>query len=365
MNTQTLLWLLGSLTALLLLITLLPFSRHQAWWIRIADFPRLQLAAFALFLLFAQILWLPWGQSSTWLMAGINLACLAYQAWWIVPNTPLYPKEVKSWRSAASSNTIRIMSVNVLTSNPHIDKLLAIVRRHDPDLLIAVETDRRWEAGLDTLQTAYPYSMKCPLDNLYGMHLYSRLPLHDTAIQFLVEKNVPSFHALVELRCGQRIRLHCLHPAPPSPVENDESTERDAELIIVAKAVAGAELPVIVAGDLNDVAWSATTRLFRKISRLLDPRVGRGMFNTFHARYPFLRWPLDHLFHSDHFAVSRIRRLAAFGSDHFPILMELVYVPDLQHEQHGLQPQAQDKAWARENAAAAGADKSQVHSPGQ
>ena len=54
-----------------------------------------------------------------------------------------------------------------------------------------------------------------------------------------------------------------------------------------------------------------------------DPRCGRGMFNTFHADYPFMRFPLDHVFHSAALALVAMRRLPHIGSDHFPILVEL------------------------------------------
>jgi endonuclease/exonuclease/phosphatase (EEP) superfamily protein YafD len=129
--------------------------------------------------------------------------------------------------------------------------------------------------------------------------------------------------------------LHGVHPEPPSPTEADSSLPRDAELLIVGRQVKGRDIPTIVAGDLNDVAWSYTTRLFQKISTLLDPRKGRGMFNSFHAKIPLLRWPLDHVFHSDHFVLDDMRRLPAFGSDHFPVYVRLVLQPGADRLQQG------------------------------
>ncbi|MEO7935915.1 MAG: endonuclease/exonuclease/phosphatase family protein, partial [Dokdonella sp.] len=96
-----------------------------------------------------------------------------------------------------------------------------------------------------------------------------------------------------------------------------------------------------------DVAWSSTTRLFRKLSGLLDPRVGRGMFNTFHADWWFMRWPLDHLFLSSHFTLKQLRRLPSIGSDHFPLLTVLQFTPKRGAAQKGLDADADDHARAK------------------
>jgi len=103
--------------------------------------------------------------------------------------------------------------------------------------------------------------------------------------------------------------------------------------LIIGEKVENSKKPILIFGDFNDVAWSHSTRLFQKVSELLDPRIGRGFFNTFHAGYPIFRWPLDHIFHSDHFKLVKMKRLKSIGSDHFPIYSKLYYNPDYQTEQ--------------------------------
>jgi hypothetical protein len=116
---------------------------------------------------------------------------------------------------------------------------------------------------------------------------------------------------------------------------------------------------------LNDVAWSATTRLFRKVSRLLDPRIGRGMYNTFHAGHWYMRWPVDHFFHSKDFTLVRLARLENCGSDHFPVLVELQCEDAAVGEGEGLNADAEDQSEAQEKMADEGVSSVQVHRPGE
>lgn len=323
-------------TLLIGLVTLLPLSRQPHWLVRVMDFPRLQIAILAAVLLVAQLLLLNLETRFGWVLISITTLCLMRQLWWILPYTLLWPKEVKTCEANDPGRQISIITANVLQANRNSDALIQLVAKYRPDILVTQESDQWWEDKLKALEADMPYSIKCPLDNFYGMHVFSSLPIDNKEICYLVENDVPSIHLTATLRSGDKVRMHFLHPAPPSPTENQESAERDAELIVVAKSIAKTAQPEIVAGDLNDVAWSTTLHLFRKISGLLDPRVGRGMFNTFHANYPWLRWPLDHLLHSRHFTLQDIRRLPAIGSDHFALFISLVFNPVRGSEQQGL-----------------------------
>jgi endonuclease/exonuclease/phosphatase (EEP) superfamily protein YafD len=357
--------ILACITGFLVLVTLIPLWRHDAWWVRGMDFPRFQLFVLGLLILLASIIFLDFDTKWSWVIVGVTLACIGLHLYWIIPYTKIFPVEVKKGKDNGADNRIKIITSNVLMTNHAAHKLLRLVSEYNPDILVVLESDKWWEEKLTILEDEYKYTMKCPLDNKYGMHVYSKLVLEDAAIQFLVEPDIPSMHAMVMLKSGVKVRVHFLHPAPPSPTENESSSERDAELMVVGKSVADEEGPIIVTGDLNDVAWSATTRLFRKISGLLDPRIGRGMFNTFHADHWFARWPLDHVFHSEHFTLKHIARLPHVGSDHFPMFVELIYNVADGADQEGLKADEDDQEWAEEKMDEHGVDEADVHEPGK
>ena len=352
-------------TLLTSVATILPLSQKTHWMIRGMDFPRIQIMLFSLTLLSTIIFLSNLENPLVWILASANCICLIWQLWWILPYTPLWPKEVKTVNENNLKRQLSIITSNVLAPNRNAKALINLVNKYQPDILITLESDLWWQEQLKVLEIEMPYFVKCPLDNLYGMHLYSKLRLHDQEISFLVEKDIPSIHVSIELRTGDKVRAHFVHPAPPSPTENTESSERDAELIIVARSVKKSEQPVIVTGDLNDVAWSSTTHLFRKISGLLDPRIGRGMFNTYHTKYLFMRWPLDHLFHSKHFTLCSIRRLPTIGSDHFPLYTSLSFTPSNGANQESLSAKANDYERSKKIADKKGVTEQDVPEPNE
>jgi endonuclease/exonuclease/phosphatase (EEP) superfamily protein YafD len=334
--------------AFVIVVTILALLRSKLWWIRVWDFPRLQLAVIGAAAL--AVGWLAPPQLGPWLhgffVSALALAT-AYQAALVWRYSPLAPTEVDDSQREDAGARLSIAISNVLQTNRDADRLMGALSSVDPDVILCLEADDWWRQQLDALKRTHPHTIQCPQVNLYGMLLYSRLPLQDASIDFLIQPDIPSIQARVQLRSGLLVWLNCVHPRPPAPGESDESLERDAELLLVGKRVSKASLPVVVCGDLNDVAWSRTTRLFQKMSRLVDPRKGRGFFSTFHARTPGLRFPLDHVFHSDSFRLVTMRRLPYVGSDHFPVYAMLSLEPSAERQQEAPIADAGDEQEAR------------------
>ncbi|NNH37632.1 endonuclease/exonuclease/phosphatase family protein [Acinetobacter terrae] len=323
---------------------------RDEWWIRGADFPRLQILVLGLIAFVLLLVWdQPWDLWRQIILIAL-IAALAYQLKMVLPYTFIWKKQVKKVRKNQLNpeKQISLIVCNVLTTNDKYHLLIKQIQKHQPDLILTLESDQTWQNALAVIEKDYPYRVPVPLDNLYGMHLYSRLELKDTEVKFILSDEIPSIHTTVILRSGQPVQLYCLHPKPPSPTEAKDSTLRDAELLIVGDQIKDLDESCIVMGDLNDVAWSRTTRLFQRISGLLDPRVGRHYINTFHADYPLLRWSLDHIFHSTDFALVHMKRLPHIGSDHFPVYVVLQTDRVFERVQDELQQTDADEQEAQE-----------------
>lgn len=343
---KTLLFFTG---CLFIVITLIPLIRKDHWLIRGFDFPHVQITVINAIILTLFLIFFDINTTRDFIFVSFLAGCLIYQAVIIFPYTPIARKKVKKSKKKKNKASLSLMVTNVLMDNKNVEQCLDIVRKADPDVLLMVETNRWWQSQVKKfMEERYNHCIEKPLENTYGMLLYSKLELKESRIKFLIKEDVPSFHTKVVLRSGLEVFLHCIHPEPPAPGESETSTERDAELLTVGKKIVNEEVPSIVAGDLNDVAWSYTTRLFIKISGLLDPRMGRGFFSTFHAKYALMRWPLDHIFISHHFKLLNIKRLPYYGSDHFPILLALNYEPDSDSKEEVQQADEEEKELAEE-----------------
>ena len=335
-------WLLIGPTIFCLIGTVCSFIKDEAWWVRGFDFPRIQMLAIIFFssgLLFFFDDYI----TTRYILWASLFVCLCFHSWVIFPYSSIASKDVKNVENLEEDTpTVSILVSNVLMNNRNSVKLKSLIRRKNPDIVFLVETDHWWAEQMEYLKEEYPHKLLKPIDNTYGLLLYSKKEPTKLELNYYVQNDVPSIIATFKLDKDSKetFDFYGIHPRPPAPKESKTSVPRDAELIMVGKEIERKDNPTIVAGDFNDVAWSHTSRLFRRLGNLLDPRIGRGMFNTFHADYALLRWPLDHIFHSDEFQIVSIKKLEHIGSDHFPIFIDLAYIPQEKHEQE--EPEMED-----------------------
>ena len=316
-------------------ITLVPLIAADFWWIRIFDYPHIELTLLTLTAISAYFIRFEIREWRDYVFMTVLIACFIFQFAKLYPYTPLYPEEVGKPTAAVNPETgFKIVTANVLQKNEVTDSLISEMKKVQPDIAVFTETNTFWSNAIKNgIGNAYKYKVEVPLPNTYGMLLYSKFELINPEVKFLVDDSIPSIHAEIKLKSGDKIQLHAIHPTPPMPQHNPSSTDRDAEMMKIALEARNSRLPVLVIGDFNDVPWSNTVGLFKDVGELLDVRTGRSFYNTFDAGSFIMRWPLDHIFVTEEFRVKKIEAGPDIKSDHFHFYAELFLQPELAKEQ--------------------------------
>ena len=328
-------WSIRILSFFFLLVTVLPLFSSGKWYIRWWDFPRLQIAILLLVLTIAWIVNLRlrdeklWTEPAAW-VAVLFLAFI-WQSSHIIPFSWVYSKEVPD-SVTSDSSAIKIVVANIDYENVEpADNVLQELKDVDADILLLVETNEKWMSALEPLRSSYSHHFDHVQGEGLGLSLWSKFPIITHEKRRLVSERRVSLWAEIEDHPGHRFNFIGVHPTPPGLLDSTgdkrrDSRVRDAELVMIAKEIAKKkDQSWVVAGDFNDVAWSHTTRLFKRISGLRDPRIGRSFMGTYIAQIPPCRCPIDHVFLSDGFAVNSLSRTRISGSDHFAVIADVSF----------------------------------------
>ncbi len=341
---KTIFQVLGLIAALM---SLIPLIAADYWWIRFFDFPHIHFTTLTFIAIVLYFFTFNYKTKYDYLYITVLLGCFVFQLSKFIDYTPVWAEEMQaSSENLAADKVLSVMTVNVLQKNDKHDKIISQIKEVDPDIVLFTETDSKWMNALQkSLGSTYPHKINQPQDNTYGMMLYSKLELVDGKVLFQVDKKIPSIHSKVKMRDGKEFLLMGIHPTPPAPTHNPNSTDRDTELIKTAIKSYQSDIPVVVLGDFNDVSWSRSTELLKTIGKLIDYRRGRGFYNTYNANYTIVRWPLDHVLVTSDFRLKDSGVGEGFGSDHFPTWVKFTLEPELADQQKATEPT--DEEWKR------------------
>jgi endonuclease/exonuclease/phosphatase (EEP) superfamily protein YafD len=273
---------------------LLASFRVQTFWISLA-------AAVVLLLL-----------RRRWPAAAV-LAAAAWNAALIAPcyfpaNTPDHVAERK-----------RILYANVHVFNRDRQKLLDLIEAENPDTIVIVEATPEWVASLGVFYSRYPTRHEAPQQGVFGMAMYSRLPLEIEEIKLGKGDANIALLARYDDR-GQTVNILAVHPPPP--ISPSRAENRNAQIMNAASLARGQDGESMVIGDMNVTPWSPVFREALDAGGLGDSRRGFGIQPSWPADRWLLRIPIDHCLVTPGVAIHD-RRIGSFiGSDHLPLVID-------------------------------------------
>lgn len=317
------------------IVSFFPLTNWTHWVFRIFDFIRLQLLVVLVILLIIRFVDV---KSISFPEGMVILLILSSIVYHLVIILPYLPKDKKQQKT--TNQDIVVLSINVKQTNRCYEKLISLVNKIQPDILLTMETDKKWEENLVQIENLFKNAIRVPKDNRYGMHLYTKLDLKEHQVHYLISEQHPSIKATLVDKNNNDFIFWGIHPPPPSPSEKPSSKQKDAELMKVAQYVLETEVSMVVTGDFNNVCWSKSSKLFSKISKLKDARINKGFHSTFPADFWLFRFPIDLLFHSNSVTINKIKALSSIGSDHLPLL-SVFHINSLSETKDGLDSELQ------------------------
>lgn len=214
---------------------------------------------------------------------------------------------------------MRVVQMNLRFNNQESDRAIAVLKSARADILLLQEVTRTTERVMSAFKASHPYQVSCQKRGVGSVAIVSRYPFADETSQKCARFfGYASAKILIN---GQKIALASFHSRWPWPSRQaTQITQLESEFEQLSP-------PLILAGDFNAAPWSAAVR---RVVDITDTRIVPGLKLTWAPRFVEFKTtigallPIDHILVSSTFWVQSRKVLDDGGSDHFPVLTELI-----------------------------------------
>jgi endonuclease/exonuclease/phosphatase (EEP) superfamily protein YafD len=289
-----------------------------------------------LLLCFPIVGWLIWRRRSVSAgLAGLLIAAFA------LLYGPLFLPRVRPAYACPDCTHLRVMTFNLGAWLAEPEALVSIINDSGADLIAIQELGPDHAALLEiSLLERYPYRVLNG-NGIPGTGFLSRYPIMEWEEFYLVDgSGLPHLCILLDVE-GTPLTVISAHPPPPrlvgDPLGFYNTAIRSADIRALAALVPD-DAPFLLVGDFNTTDQSDDYTVLRKAG-LEDAyrEAGWGLGLTFSKgwRYAWryaktlplgLLFRIDYIWHTDHFVVESAQVGPDAGSDHLPVIADLVWV---------------------------------------
>ncbi len=255
-----------------------------------------------------------------WSMVMVSLATVVLNAWLIFGFVEAAGEPMED------GPELKVMCLNLLVANDEHERVLAEVRRIDPDVVMFEEVSLAWREPLLALASDYPHHKLQPT-GVCGLAVFSKLPLQEILEIPFGSLGYPVLEATVSV--GEKsIIIVGAHPLPPMSRRAFGGWAEHLEQL--GAHVRERETPVIVMGDLNATPWCHGMRQLLRHSdlgfRLADAAASWCVaYPTWAVGSP-MSIHIDHILCTPELVLDQYAVGEDVGSDHRPVVARVRWV---------------------------------------
>jgi endonuclease/exonuclease/phosphatase family metal-dependent hydrolase len=306
------------LTLTLLAATLCTLGARHFWLFDLAIHFRVQYAAMGLLGFILLLV----ARAPAWALLALGVA--AWNAMDAAPalmtHHPILPR-VAGEAATGDPVRLRVAALNVLYANDEYSRVIDFVQRERPDAVAMLEMTATWRQALAGLDKIYPHRYQTLGVGGRGMTLWTRLPMKDATVLPIGVRQEPAIQATLEVQ-GREVRIFAVHLTWPMAPASAGRRNRQIELL--AERAGAVTLPLVVMGDMNITSFSPYFEQLLTNGRLHSAAEGFGWQPSWPSFFPLAGIQIDHTLVNSRVVVEHFTRGAATGSDHLPVVADLV-----------------------------------------